>query len=255
MAGTLRNRAAHLYGILNGIDIEEWNPDADEALPANYSVKKMAGKARCKAAFQKEVGLPVEPNVPLVGMISRLVAAKGFDLITRAMEGLLATGAQFFVLGTGEKGYEEAFETVAREHPDQFAARIGYDTPLSHRIIAASDIFLMPSYFEPCGLTQLYSMRYGTIPLVRRTGGLADSVFHATKESIRNGLGTGFVFDDYRPDLLAQTMQDAVDLYTDHPKTWQKLMKNAMEKDFSWQNSAKLYERLYETVISTPAEE
>lgn len=251
MAGTLRNRTNHLHGILNGIDTDEWNPADDKHIPHSFSINKLAGKAACKAAFQEEIGLPVEPKKPLVGMISRLVAAKGFDLITRSLDDLLSLDCQYIVLGSGEKSYEDEFTAAAEKHPDRFAAIIGYDQALSHRIIAASDIFMMPSYYEPCGLTQLYAMRYGTVPLVRRTGGLADSVSHATKKSIASGVGTGFVFNDYRPEKLVETLRSAVSLYKEQPDSWEKLARNAMRKDHSWNRSAEQYARIYESLVET----
>lgn len=250
MAGTLRSRAVNLHGILNGIDIDEWNPAVDPLLAKDYKIDDTKGKAACKAALQKEVGLPVDPGTPLIGMISRLVSAKGFDLITKALESLLQLDAQFFVLGSGDSEYEEIFEQAAIDHPRRFAAHIGYDADLSHRVIAGSDMFLMPSYYEPCGLTQLYSMRYGTVPVVRHTGGLADSVFHANDQSIEQGLGTGFLFDDYRPDVLIETIRQAIDLYKNEPKKWNHLVKNGMSRDFSWANSAEKYVKLYETAMA-----
>ena len=245
MAGTLRSRASNLHGILNGIDTDEWDSMEDPYIPASFSAEDLTGKRNCKTDFQGEVGLPVDPKKPLIGMISRLVAAKGFDLITRALDHLAGLDAQFFILGSGESGYEQALLSASETNPETFGVHIGYDMPMSHRIIAASDMFLMPSYFEPCGLTQLYAMRYGTVPIVRRTGGLADSVFHATPEAVDSGLGTGFMFDDYRPDAMVEAVNEAVENYLRRPETWTRLVHNAMKKDFSWSRSAQQYERLY----------
>jgi starch synthase len=250
MAGTLRSRSANLHGILNGIDTEVWNPRVDKVIPHRYNEKFLEGKAQCKAQLQSMAGFPQDPKVPLVGLISRLVAAKGFDLVSKSIEELIALKAQFIILGSGESMFEEMFLKASKKHPDQFAARIGYDEPLAHQIIAASDIFLMPSFYEPCGLTQLYAMAYGTIPVVRRTGGLADSVTPATPESIKDGTATGFQFDEYRESAMVLALSQAIELFKGNKKGWKKLLLNCLRHDFSWSESALKYEPLYEQVIN-----
>lgn len=235
MDGTLATRSADLHGILNGIDIEEWNPAADAHIAASYSAPSGDGKAACKAALQKRLGLRPEPGMPLVVMISRMISAKGFDLVKEALPELLALDAQFFILGSGDEEFETAIAEASAAHPGRFASMIGYDVPLSHQAVAGGDIFLMPSAFEPCGLTQMYSMRYGTVPVVRRTGGLSDSVSPLT----------GFLFEDYTPGAMVGALREALDAYAGGKLAWRKLMANGMEQDFSWDRSAAGYESLY----------
>jgi starch synthase len=236
----LRQRRDVLHGILNGIDVAEWDPAHDPHLPARYSARAPAGKARCKAALQRELGLPVRADVPLVVMVSRLAEQKGVDLVTAALPEVLARDAQVAVLGSGERRYEEALARAARERPDRMAVRIGFDEPLAHRMEAGGDVFLMPSRFEPCGLNQMYSLRYGTVPVVRAVGGLEDTV----EDYDGWNRGTGFKFRDYTPAALLLATRRALDTWRDR-RAWRGLVTRGMAQDFSWDRSAASYEALY----------
>lgn len=246
--GLLRSRSASLFGILNGVDYGEWNPETDALIPHHYSVRDMRGKARNKRELLRRAEFPDEPAVPLLGMVSRLVGQKGVELVPPALRSdLLRQGAvRLVVLGNGQREHEEAFRDLAAEMPDKVAYRRGYDEPLAHLIEAGSDIFLMPSRYEPAGLNQMYSLRYGTIPVVRRTGGLADTV--RPYDPVR-GEGTGFLFDEYRPEALYRALTSALEVYRD-PAAWKGLMRNAMNEDFSWTRSVERYERLYEQLAA-----
>jgi starch synthase len=234
-----------LTGILNGIDYDEWNPETDPILPANYSIKDLAGKAACKAALQNELGLPVAERAPLLGMVSRLSTQKGYELVDAALAQLMRLGAQLAMLGSGEPRYHRMLERMARRYPDRIRARLEFDTALAHRIEAGADIFLMPSYYEPCGLNQMFSMRYGTPPVARATGGLADSVVDCSPATLRDGRATGFVFERYDPrDLLAAASR-AIGMYRNSPSQWRRLARSAMGRDFSWDSVALKYEALY----------
>jgi starch synthase len=240
--GLLRERIKALHGVLNGVDYEEWNPGADAHLSANYSVKALAGKQQVKAALQGEVGLPGRPNVPLFGTITRLAEQKGVDLLVPALDEMLAQNEmQFVLLGSGEQRYERALHNLEKKHPGKVAIRIGYNHALSHRIEAACDFYLMPSRFEPCGLNQLYSLRYGTIPVVRAVGGLDDSVVDA-QESAQQA--TGIKFAEYSPAALAHAIRKALALYA-APAAFERFRLNAMAADFSWDQTAKRYLELY----------
>lgn len=239
MDGTLQNRADHIHGILNGIDATEWNPERDAFLAAPFTAETLEKKAECKADLQKTMGLPVDPKVPVLGMITRLVAQKGIDLLVKVLGDVLELDAQLVILGTGDPTFETALQQAAAEAPTRLAVRIDYNNALSHKIIGGADMFLMPSHFEPCGLTQFYSMRYGTVPVVRSTGGLADSV-DAT---------TGFEFADYTPAAFVKALTAAVATYRNKPDAWKKLQLNGMAKDFSWKQSAGEYEKLYEEAV------
>lgn len=251
LAGTLSGRADSLYGILNGIDTEEWNPEGDKEIAEPFSGARMQGKAACKAHLQRRAGLPEKPRVPLVAMVSRLIAGKGFDLITEALPELLALDAQYVVLGNGEPAYEQALVEAAKAHPDRLYIQVGYDISLSHQMIAGADLFLMPSRYEPCGLTQMYSMRYGTVPIVRLTGGLSDSVVDASPASVRDGSATGFQFAPYTAEALVDTVRRAVSVYTQDPAAWARLVQNAMAQNHSWAKSAGEYVELYRGLIES----
>lgn len=240
MQGLLTDRGADLVGILNGIDTGEWNPSSDLYLPCEFSSRAPSGKKRCKQRLQEDLNLEPRKDAPLFGVIARLAHQKGLDLILAVAQGILDRGGQICLLGTGEKSLETAFHDFARLHPGKVAAVIGYDEGLSHRIEAGSDIFLMPSRFEPCGLNQLYSLRYGTIPIVHATGGL--------KDTVEDGV-TGFVFHDATPHSLWMAVERAMDTYLDQ-KAWQRIIRAAMSRDFSWEKSAKEYERLYRGILS-----
>jgi len=247
--GLLRYRAPVLRGILNGIDTRTWNPARDELLSTRYSPARVAaGKQANKAALQTELGLAVSGEAPLAGVVSRQVEQKGTDLILEAMPFLLEQGMQFAIIGTGESRFEQALREQAHANPQQVAAIIGYDEGLAHRIIAGSDLFLVPSRFEPCGLTQLYCLRYGTIPVVRRTGGLADTVVDATGETLANGSATGVTFDAANSAALVHAVNRGVGLYRQR-RVWQALRRQGMKQDFSWRHSAETYQALYDELL------
>lgn len=241
LEGVVRSRADDLVGILNGVDYEEWDPRHDPHLPASFDDSDHAGKAACKKALLEEFGLATEPDVPVIGIISRLVHQKGFDLVTGAMEALLARPLRMVVLGTGEPEVEAGLREFVRRDPRRFGVRFKYDTGLAHRIEAGCDMILMPSRFEPCGLTQMYSMRYGTIPIVRATGGLADTVQHFDP---KRKAGTGFVFEHADVTGLVWAVDQALAAYA-NPGPWSALMQHAMTRDFSWALSAERYEAVY----------
>jgi len=244
LEGLLRLRRERLVGILNGIDSQVWNPATDPHLEQRYGPDTLADKARNKAALQGALGLAPAADRPLVGLVGRLVAQKGLELILPVMEEILATPVQLVVLGTGEPRYEQRLKVAAAAHPDTMAVVLAYDESLAHRIEAAADIFLMPSLFEPCGLNQLYSLRYGTLPLVRAVGGLADTVVDSTPQTLADGSATGFVFP--RPDAaeLLTTLRRAAALWYDQ-QSWRRIQLTAMAQDFSWQQSADRYLQLY----------
>ena len=222
--GSLRSRRSDLVGILNGVDTKIWSPQTDNALAAHYSIADVEeGKRACKRQLQQEFGLPVRDDVPLLGMISRLTDQKGFDLILRGSETLLAKDIQICVLGSGESRYEGWLTDQAKQLPEKVGVRIGFDDGLAHRIEAGADLFLMPSRFEPCGLNQMYSLLYGTVPIVRVVGGLADSVVDATPENVANGTATGFCFSEYSADALVRAIERALSLFADKSE-WFRLV-------------------------------
>jgi starch synthase len=241
LEGVLAARRAALVGILNGADYSEWNPEHDRYIIQHYSATDLRGKAACKADLQASVGLSVNPKVPLIGIVSRLAAQKGFDLLGEVAPRLLSKQLQVVVLGSGEAEYQELLSTLARKHPKRLALRIAFDNALAHKIEAGSDMFLMPSRYEPCGLNQIYSMRYGTIPVVRATGGLQDTV---TDIDAATGAGTGLKFSDYTGAALLACIERALHAYRT-PKRWQQLIQNAMRADFAWDQSAQAYADLY----------
>ncbi len=244
--GLLRFRRKDLTGILNGIDDEVWNPETDSYLPAKYSVSNLSeGKPRCKTHLQQRMKLPQLSHVPVFGMVSRMADQKGFDLVMGSAERLLNQKIQMVFLGSGEPSYEAQLRGLAGRYPEQVAVEIGFDESLSHQIEAGADAFLMPSRFEPCGLNQMYSQKYGTVPIVRRVGGLADSVvdLQSNPES-----ATGFMFTDYSRDQFVETAERAIRTYGDRP-TWERLMQNGMTSDFSWNRSAATYVDVYRKAI------
>ncbi len=249
MDGLFRRRADVLHGILNGIDTAAFDPAADPAIPAKFTARDRSGKARCKAALQKELGLSREPDVPLVAMIGRLTDQKGLDLVTFVLEELLAHPIQLAVLGTGDPAYEETLRNAALRSNGKMSAHILFDEGLSHRIYAGADMLLMPSLFEPCGLAQMIAMRYGTLPVVRETGGLRDTVVPYNRFT---GEGTGFSFANYNAHEMMFTLLDAAALYREDKKTWKKLTDNAMAQDFSWARAAEQYLALYEQLCPAP---
>ncbi len=244
LEGLLRQRRERLVGILNGIDNGVWNPAADPYLEQGYTAETLSDKTRNKSALQASLGLAPDSDRPLVGLVGRLVEQKGLELILPVLGEILASPVQLVVLGTGERRYEQQLRATAAANPRAMAVVLAYDESLAHRIEAAADIFLMPSLFEPCGLNQLYSLRYGTLPLVREVGGLADTVVDSSPENLASGSATGFVFQ--RPDAadLLAALRRATALWHDQA-SWQQVQRVAMSQDFSWQRSAKRYLELY----------
>jgi starch synthase len=240
--GVLAERSHDLFGVLNGIDAEEWNPETDPFIAARFSARSLDGKAECKRALQAECGLPVRPDLPLYGLVSRLTRQKGIDVVAHILEGLLNLDLQLVLLGSGERDAEGYFAHMAARRPDRFSAFIGFDNERAHRIEAGADFFLMPSRFEPCGLNQLYSLRYGTLPIVRATGGLVDTVIPYDESS---GQGTGFMFYDLTPSALYNVIGWANSTFFDRPTHIVKMRQEAMRQDFSWDRSAAEYEKLY----------
>lgn len=246
--GLLRHRADRLTGILNGVDNKTWNPARDPFLAQRYSVRRLQDKLPNKLALQREFGLPVKPLTPLIGMVGRLVSQKGIDLVLETLPGIMRRQVQLVLLGSGEASYEEALRAQAARYAGRLAVRIGYDERLAHLIEAGADIFLMPSRFEPCGLNQLYSLRYGTVPIVRRVGGLADTVTDATEENIKAGTATGVVFEESRAGALLTAVDRALALRK-NARRWHKIVHTGMHQDFSWRHSAAEYLRLYKQAL------
>ncbi len=243
LEGVLRTRSSTVTGILNGVDYDEWNPATDKFTAAPYSPEDLSGKAKCKqdllAAFDFAKS---DSNLPVLGIVSRFAAQKGFDLIAQIMERLAREEMIIVALGSGDKIYEDMFLRLAKQFPHKIAVKIAYDNAIAHKIEAGSDMFLMPSKYEPCGLNQIYSLKYGTVPVVRATGGLDDTIEHWDP---RTAKGTGFKFTDYNGEALLLTIKEALRAYREQT-SWQHLMRNGMNKDFSWGASAREYIRVYE---------
>jgi len=253
MHSLLWARSNCFYGILNGIDYKEYDPATDKLIDQNFDAENFRReKKKNKAILQKETGLTEDPNIMMIGIVSRMTDQKGFDLIQRVFEELLEDDVQFMVLGTGEWNYEEMFKYFAGKYPQKLSANIFYSNKLSHRIYASCDAFLMPSLFEPCGLSQLMAMRYGTLPVVRETGGLKDTV-EPYNEYINTG--TGFTFRDYNAHEMMDTIRRAENLFYNNKRRWNQMVERAMKKDFSWDVSARKYEELYEDLTRTVAPE
>ena len=248
--GVLKDRSADLFGILNGIDYNIWDPSVDELIPAKFKPEKLAGKKKCKNALRKKVKLPmVRRDVPIIGIISRLADQKGFDLIEEVAEDLMALDIQIVLLGTGDEKYHKLFSELHKKYPKKIAALLEFNNEMAHLIEAGSDMFLMPSRYEPCGLNQLYSLRYGTIPIVRKTGGLADTIENANPAK---GTGNGFVFTRYDSREMLNTIKFACEVYRDK-NVWEIMMLRGMRQDFSWDASAKKYVELYKKAIAKKA--
>lgn len=244
LEGLLSERRERLVGIINGIDQSVWNPAADPCIESAYDAQSLDDKARNKAALQSAMGLEVNANLPLLGFVGRLAEQKGLALMLPAVRELLAMPAQLVVLGTGDPVYEQQLAELSAAHPDRMAVTLAYNETLAHRIEAGADIFLMPSLFEPCGLNQLYSLRYGTPPLVRAVGGLADTVTDANAMTLVDGRATGFVFSEPTAQDFLATVRRALQLWQDKP-AWRAIQRNAMRQDFSWHRSAAQYMELY----------
>jgi starch synthase len=245
--GVLRNRQAHFQGILNGIDVDLWNPETDPYLSAQYSASNRTGKLICKRALQSEFNLP-QTQQPLVAAIGRLTSQKGFDLIEAVIPQLMMRGMQLVMLGTGEQAYEEKFKALQVRYHDRMGLHVGFDEGLAHRIEGGADMLVMPSRYEPCGLSQLYSLRYGTVPIVRKTGGLADTVVPFETETVQAGRATGFHMEGSTADALLASLSRAIGAYHDR-STWDRLVETGMKTDFSWSRSAQAYQRLFASLV------
>jgi starch synthase len=246
LEGVLQQRANDLIGILNGVDYNQWNPAVDALIAKRYNEDNLEGKRLCKDSLQRAMGLPIEPDVPLFGIISRLTSQKGMDLIEKVFPALIERGVQFVLLGTGESRYEDFLSRAAAQFSGKVGVSIGFDEPLAHQIEAGADIFLMPSLFEPCGLNQMFSLKYGTIPIVRAIGGLKDTVEDYNAE---RSAGTGFVFEAYEPQALLKTIDRALEVFSDK-QSWIALQRRAMSMDFSWDRSARAYSKLYQQLVA-----
>ncbi len=247
LEGLLSHRHDVLHGILNGIDMDYWNPETDPLIPSHYSPHQLKNKLGNKTQLQQQMGLPEDENLPVFGMVCRLVEQKGIDLVLSCLTDLVELPLQFVLLGSGDKSVEYQLKEFARLYPDKISITIGYNEPLSHLIEAGADIFLMPSRFEPCGLNQMYSQRYGTLPIVRKTGGLADTIEDALPASLKNETATGIAFQHAESDALLEAIKRSLILFDNKP-LWRKMQRSAMKKDFSWQNSARQYLALYDTL-------
>jgi starch synthase len=243
LEGVLRNRAATVTGILNGVDYDEWSPQTDKFIVAKYSSQDLSGKQQCKQDLLNAFGVTnADPKVPVIGIVSRFAAQKGFDLIAQVMDRLAREEMIVVALGAGDKAYEDMFVRLNKQFPNKIAVKVAYDNAIAHKIEAGSDMFLMPSRYEPCGLNQIYSLKYGTVPIVRATGGLDDTI---EPWDARTGKGTGFKFFEYTGEALLATVKQALLAYRDQ-SSWQTLMRNGMSRDFSWNASAREYGKIYE---------
>jgi starch synthase len=243
LEGVLRGRASTVTGILNGVDYDEWSPQTDKFAIAHYSPQDLNGKAKCKQDLLAAFGMAkADPNLPVIGIVSRFAAQKGFDLISQIADRLAREEMIVVALGAGDKPYEEMFIRLNKQFPNKIAVKVAYDNAIAHKIEAGSDMFLMPSRYEPCGLNQIYSLKYGTVPIVRATGGLDDTI---EPWDARTGKGTGFKFTEYNGESLLLTIKQALHAFRDQT-SWQVLMRNGMNKDFSWNASAREYAKVYE---------
>lgn len=243
LEGLLRERGGDLYGVLNGVDYGEWDPEKDELIPARYSPDDLLGKRVCKEALLREFGLEIKPTAPLIGMISRLADQKGFDILSEAIPEIMRLDAGMIILGHGDKRYEDLVLKLKNRYPKKLSVRIAFDNRLAHLVEAGSDIFLMPSRYEPCGLNQIYSLRYGTVPVVRATGGLDDTIKDYKEEN-----GNGFKFREYSPGALAGKVREAVKVFEDKA-SWERLQRKGMKEDYSWEGPAKRYMELYQLAM------
>ena len=243
LEGVLRDRAATVTGILNGVDYSEWSPQTDKFIAANYSPQDLSGKLQCKHDLLHAFGVKnADAKVPVIGIVSRFAAQKGFDLISQIMDRLAREEMIVVALGTGDKLFEDMFQRLNKQFPNKIAVKVAYDNAIAHKIEAGADMFLMPSRYEPCGLNQIYSLKYGTVPIVRATGGLDDTI---EPWDARAGKGTGFKFSDYTGEALLATIKQALLAYRDL-SSWQTLMRNGMSRDFSWGASAREYGKVYD---------
>ncbi len=242
--GILKDKSFKLSGIVNGIDVDVYNPETDEHLVANYSADDIKGKAKCKEALQKDLGLPVKPDTPIISMVTRLAGHKGLELLKFVFDEIIERDVQFVLLGSGEQEYEQFFHEKSQQYPDKFAFRCGFIPSLAHQIYAGADIFLMPSKQEPCGLAQMVSLRYGTVPVVRQTGGLADTILDAGDN------GVGYTFKSYNAHDMSGAIYRALGCYY-NKNEWAKLVERGIKTDNSWENSANSYVNLYKEAINS----
>jgi starch synthase len=249
LGGIAQRRGSDLVGILNGIDTGIWNPAKDEHIEKPYDARAITGKQQCRLALQEEMGLSPQRTAPIFCVVSRFAAQKGLHLLIESMETLLAQGGQVVIIGSGDHYLERTFQECAYRHPQQVAVRIGYDEGLAHRVIAGSDVILVPSRYEPCGLTQFYGLRYGTVPLVHRVGGLADSVADCAPDNTAGKTATGFCFDDFNASSFTHALQRAFDLFR-QPAHWRQLQRQGMKHPSGWKPSARMYRALYDEVIA-----
>ncbi len=262
LEGSLQHRRNDLFGILNGADYSDWNPSSDRFLDGNTydTTDYEVGKLACKVALQQTMGLPINVEVPLLAAVGRLVDQKGFDLIARVMqqwaqrEGTPQSDAQWVILGTGEPKYHQMLGQLAADHPEKIAVRLEFSNELAHQIEAGADMFLMPSQYEPCGLNQLYSLKYGTVPVVRATGGLADTVVNATPETLADHTATGYSFSEYTALALSDTLHRACEAFAEKA-TWKQLVETGMKQDWSWSQSARRYIEVYDQTRARAAQE
>ena len=249
LEGILKQREDDIYGILNGVDYKEWNPETDKIIPFSYNLNSLQDKEKNKKHLMEKINMKYSSGTPVIGIVSRMVSQKGFDLIEEVSGELMDLEAQWIILGSGEEKYEEMFRKLHEQYPEKVYAYIGFNNEMSHLIEAGSDIFLMPSHYEPCGLNQIYSLKYGTVPVVRKTGGLADTV-KDWNEFNKNGeqTGTGFTFENYEGSELLSTLRKAIEVF--HQKEiWNKIISNGMKQNYSWEESARKYRNLYKTAI------
>jgi starch synthase len=252
LAGVLRYRQDVLSGIINGVNYQTWDPSRDPLIAATYQADSWkAGKSACKAALQRELGLPVEPYHPVIGLIGRLADQKGWDLVGEVMQRWVGhRDVQWAILGTGEDQYHRLLQRLSASHSNKVAVRLEFSDPWAHRIEAGSDMFVMASRYEQCGLNQLYSLRYGSVPVVHHTGGLADTITDATPQALADGTANGFSFSTYDVEHLEQTLNRACHVYGHEPDRWQQLVTTGMNQDWSWTHSARRYIELYEQLIA-----
>lgn len=249
LEGLLWQLRGKLSGIVNGVDYDQWDPGIDPHLAAKYTPDTVAkNKPACKADLQRKFSLPEDTTTPILGMVARLVSQKGIDLVLSAAPGFLDLGCQLVFLGDGDPEYHDELKGFQARHPDRVGLYLGFNEGIAHKIEAGSDLFLMPSRYEPCGLNQIYSLRYGTPPVVRSTGGLADTIVNATEENLSAGTATGFAFDAYTANALYETVKWALNLYRDRPDDFAQVVRTAMVQDWSWDRSAIEYEALYQKV-------
>ncbi|MGE3780754.1 MAG: glycogen synthase GlgA, partial [Pirellulaceae bacterium] len=252
LEGVLQQRREVLSGIINGVDYDIWNPEVDAQIPAKYSVQDwQTGKRICKAGLQAAVGLTASPTTPLIGLVGRLADQKGFDLVADIMKRWVHdVDCQWVIVGTGEPVYHDLLTGLAREHPGRVAVKLEFSERLAHLVEAGADMFLMPSRYEPCGLNQMYSLRYGTVPIVRETGGLADTVVDLTEAHLTEGTANGFSFLDYDASALEATLRRAVSVFQQQPDTWRRIVEIGMRQDWSWDSSARRYIELFHRMLA-----